>query len=237
MTDEEAEVVQRIIGFRFANRSLLAQAFTHPSAVEREPDRVQRSCQRLEFLGDAILGMIVADALFREHPAEDEGALTRLKSHFVSEASLAAATRRLDLGKFLALSRGERQTGGAERPSNLSSLFEALVAAIYLDAGLDAAREFVDKHLLRCPPLADSAGELDAKSALQEFTQAKMATLPEYRVLAQEGPPHAPLFTVEVVLEGKTLATGQGRSKKEAEQNAARQALDLLREGEAEGDR
>jgi ribonuclease-3 len=186
--------------------------------------------ESLEFLGDAVLGFVVADVLFREFPAFNEGQKSKIKASLVSTTTLARLAERLGLGEHLLLGRGEEKTGGRRKQALLADTYEALIAAIYLDGGVEKARRFVLREL---GPLIDdvrrqgSAGG-DYKSALQELLQAGDGRLPEYRLAGTVGPDHRKQFQVEVVVRGETLASGTGPSKKEAEQDAARLALDAL---------
>jgi ribonuclease-3 len=187
----------------------------------------------LEFLGDAALGLIVSQKLYSDFPLLNEGDLTQLKTALIRWETLAQAAERLSLGDYLLLGRGEKLTGGQQRPSNLASAFEALVGAVLLDSGLVKARSLV----LRClkPELAQmTAGRvaLDSKSRLQQLVQARWQAMPSYRTVAAEGPDHAKVFTVEVLVNDRSLGQGQGRSKKEAESKAAQQALKAINTGE-----
>jgi ribonuclease-3 len=184
------------------------------------------SNERLEFLGDAILGLVVAEHLYRSHPDLTEGELTKLKAVAVSEPVLAALARDLDLGRYLILSRGEEQTGGRERASLLADTFEAVVAAVYLDRGLRATRSLLlrllDSHLRA---IERHEFEPDYKTILQEKIQEQHRTPPTYRVISQSGPDHNRSFVVEVRVKSRALGRGSGKSKKQAEQAAAQSAL------------
>jgi ribonuclease-3 len=183
----------------------------------------------LEFLGDAALGLIVSQKLCHDFPLLDEGDLTQLKTSLIRWETLARAAERLSLGDYLLLGRGEKLTGGQQRPSNLACAFEAIVGAVLLDSGLTKARALV----LRClkPELAQvTAGKvaLDSKSRLQQMAQSRWQAMPSYRTVTAEGPDHAKVFTVEVLVDDRALGQGQGRSKKEAENKAAQQALKAI---------
>ena len=206
----------------------LEQALTHDSYAAERHDARGGANERLEFLGDAVVGAIVAHALFEQHPQEPEGTLSRMRAALVSRATLAETARRLDLGKFVLLGRGEEAAGGAQRPSILAAAFEAVVGALYLSAGLDAARRFVTRHHLAH---AGSGESLDPKTALQEYVQAKYKKAPHYAMTAQSGPAHARTFSVAVSVGGVELGSGQGATKKQAEAAAAREALMALRRG------
>lgn len=209
------------LGHPFADPSLLKTALTHPSLPRKEGEEDN---QRLEFLGDAVLELCVSRALYQMHPVADEGSLTRMRSILVREESLSQAAKRLGLGEHLRMAHGEAQGGGHEKPSILADALEAVLAAVYLDAGLEAAYAFARRALLdfRLP----EAGEhTNWKSLLQEKLQARGLHSPEYQVITCEGPPHAPSFTARVSCQGEVLGQGEGRSKKEAEQQAAKAAV------------
>lgn len=205
---------------------LLQQAFQHGSFVrERGLDPVE-SNQRLEFLGDAVLDVIIADELYRKHPDLHEGVLTKSKAALVRAGSLARAAGALNLGEYLLLGRGEEESGGRHKSSLLADVFEALVGAIYVGAGLEAAREFVLRHLSIEGAVATRAEHrFDHKTALQELVQSHARQLPSYRTVASDGPAHDLKFTVEVSFMGHKIGRGEGRSKRQAEQEAAEQAL------------
>jgi len=221
--------VETIIHYRFRDRELLREAFTHRSYTNESGDRQARDNERLEFLGDAVLGLLVGHVLYTRYPRADEGELTRLRSSMVDEPALAGFASVLELGGYLLLGRGAEREGVRHKPSILASLFEALVAAVYLDAGMRAVRRVFSIHLLQVLPSAGEApSSRDSKSRLQELLQAAGTQPPLYRLVAKSGPDHDRTFTVEVVSDGVTLGTGVGRSKKSAEQAAARIALESL---------
>lgn len=207
--------------------ALLQQAFQHGSYVrERGLDPVL-SNQRLEFLGDAVLDVIIADALYHEHPELQEGLLTKTKAALVRAGSLARAAEALRLGEYLLLGKGEEESGGRRKSSLLTDVYEALVGAIYLGAGLEAARRFVLDHLNVAGAMAAQAKHrFDHKTALQELVQSHARELPVYKTVASEGPAHDLRFRVEVSFMGSELGAGAGPSKRTAEQEAARQALE-----------
>jgi ribonuclease-3 len=217
------------IGLAEEHHELLAQALTHRSLGEEAADGDN---ERLEFLGDTVLALIVCEYLYRSYPSYSEGQLTKLKQRYVSEPSLADAAAALNLGALLAIAPADEATGGRERPSTLSDAFEAVLAAVYLARGLDAAREFVSTRLIaRVNP--DEVW--DFKSRLQELCQERFAATPYYRSEASSGPAHAPIFKSEVLVapgdqpdSARVLGEGTGRSKKVAEQEAARAALAQL---------
>jgi ribonuclease III len=204
-------------------RPLLRQALTHRSQSEMAPNGDN---ERLEFLGDSILGMLVNEYLYLAYPSATEGELTRMKANVVSEPSLAEAARGLGLGPLVDLARGEDVGGGRDRPSILSDAFEAVLAAVYLSHGIDAARAFVRQHLIAA---TDPLLERDHKSVLQELMQETRRSTPSYHILETVGPAHEREFIAEVRLDGQSLGTGRGRSKKLAEQAAALAALEVVR--------
>lgn len=225
------EELERILGYRFGDRSLLERAVTHSSAAADASDLSTGDNERLEFLGDAVLGMLVSDHLLHAFPAWSEGQLSRGRARLVNSVSLAAAAQRLGLGRHMRLGRGEEKSGGREKPALLADAFEAVVGALYLDGGLVPAREFVTRALL--VPAVDAHGPLlgrgDYKSELQELLQKNGWPAAQYGVLRESGPDHRKTFLVEVSVPGRVTAEGSGSSKKEAEQLAAEQALEQLR--------
>jgi ribonuclease III len=228
---DEFETLQQSIGYRFRDRGLLEHAMTHTSRANEDVSGGVRDNESLEFLGDAVLGFIIADLLFNEFPEHDEGHKSKIKAALVSTTTLAQLAERLSLGEHLLLGRGEEKTGGRQKQALLADSYEALIAAIYLDGGIEHARAFVAREfaaLVEDARRAGSAGQ-DYKSALQELVQSQNAPLPEYRLVGTLGPDHRKLFQVEVVLSGEAVAEATGTSKKEAEQEAARLALEHLR--------
>lgn len=224
-TDDLAAFVRRL-GLEEDAVPLVRQALTHRSFAEGLPSPDN---ERLEFLGDSVLGMVVSDRLFADTPTATEGELTRSRASYVNRTSLATAARRLNLGPLLRLSAGEESSGGRDRDSSLADAFEALLAAVYLTGGLAATTEFVRRHLLSEAPARPA---WDAKSRLQERLQASRRITPTYRTVAETGQPHERQYQVEVLAEGKVLGSGEGASKKSAEQLAAAEALASLPPGE-----
>jgi ribonuclease-3 len=222
--------VEERLGVKFKKQALLEEALVHSSYVNERPDLSPASNERLEFLGDAVLGLIVADELFGAYPGFDEGKLTELRTHLVRRDTLAEVARRLELGDALLLGKGEEAGGGRDRPTNLACAYEAVVGAVFLDRGLDSARQFIQRSLqpefllMKQQPLP-----ADPKSALQEATQAQFQAAPVYRLLKAEGPDHARRFTIEVTVAGRSLGVGEGTSKQQAEKLAAQNALDVIR--------
>jgi ribonuclease-3 len=224
---QEFDALQRAIGYRFRDRGLLEHAMTHTSRANEDVTGGVVDNESMEFLGDAVLGFVIADTLFREFPDWDEGEKSKTKASMVSTFALAKQAERLHLGDHLLLGRGEEKTGGRRKQALLADSYEALIAAIYLDGGIDAARAFITREFHRL--IADArrhgvAGQ-DYKSGLQELVQARSQPLPEYRLVGTFGPDHDKRFEVEVLVAGEPLARASGPSKKEAEQEAARLAL------------
>ena len=218
------------IGYRFRDRGLLEHALTHKSRTAEDPSGGVADNESLEFLGDAILGFVAADVLYREFPEYTEGPKSKAKAALVSTTALAGMSRALGLGDALLLGRGEEKTGGRTKQALLADVFEAVIAAIYLDGGIEPARAFVERQIR--PLLADVRRSpvfgRDHKSALQERLQGQGRSLPTYRIAAETGPDHQKVFRVEVRIDGQVAATGTGRTKKDAEQEAARLALAAL---------
>jgi len=225
MGDGVLDGLQDRIGYRFQDVGLLLRALTHPSYVNEHPEE-RPDNQRLEFLGDAVLDFVVTVWIFERYPAFHEGAMTRLRAALVREETLAGFGRGLGLGEVIRLGHGEEEGGGRERPSNLGDTFEALVGALYLEGGIEPVRRIV--HGL-VEPVADAIlaaeADRDAKSRLQEWSQAALGVTPRYRVVAESGPDHAKTFVAEVLVGQEVAGRGEGRSKQDAEQAAARQAL------------
>ena len=233
MAGRQVESLQRRLGVEFRDRNLLAVALTHRSTANERPEEALEDNERLEFLGDAILGAIVADELYRAFPTAPEGSLTVMRAELVREGGLARWARRFELGDYLVLGKGEEQRGGRERDALLASAFEAVIGALYLDQGHEAAQRLIAGLVANdLPGLSPSALAQDPKSELQNRVQARFHSLPSYRVVSIEGPEHRPIFTIEVSAEGGLFGTGTGGSKQAAEQEAARAALVLWIERE-----
>ncbi len=221
--------LERRIGYRFRDPGLLRLALTHRSHLVTSGASRLESNERLEFLGDSVIGLVVNHHLYRSHPDLAEGDLTVRKARLVSGASLATVAAELGLGSYLLLSHGEESTGGRERESILADAFEALVGALYLDGGLDTARRFLANTLLtRIDHLMEMPSLDNPKSRLQEIIQARFKEPPRYRVGEVSGPDHDRRYDVEVTCRGRVLGTGSGHSKKSAEQDAAAAALARL---------
>jgi ribonuclease-3 len=225
-----ADALTERLGLPIRDRDLLAQALVHSSWLHEHPDAARGHNERLEFLGDAVVSLAVSEALYRRHPTDDEGVLSARRAAIVSTPGLARLAARLDLGSFLFLGEGEAQRGGRVRPSLLASAFEALVGAIYLDLGWDAARDWI--QLWAGEELAADAALTtlkSPKSRLQEHTQRTTGDRPLYRLVEAVGPDHEKQFRIEVVVEGRVLGTGEGPSRRIAETSAAAGALEVLR--------
>lgn len=213
--------LQDALAYHFRDESLLMQALTHPSTKEAADN------QRLEFLGDAVLGFTVSDLLYRKYPGRPEGELTARRATLVCEETLCRLARGLNLGPWLRMGHGEESTQGREKPSILADAMEAVLAAVYLDGGVEAAAALVAR-LYRDEEALSALRGRDDKGLLQTYTQAHELGLPEYALLSQSGPAHERRFVVEARVAGRALATAEGPSKKAAEQAAARQALQTL---------
>lgn len=221
--------LEKRLGVKFRDLGLLECALTHRSFLSRAAED-EESNERMEFLGDAVLGLLVSAYLYGQFPEEREGRLTKMKSLVVSGAVLAQRSEALGLGKYIRMSSEESASGGRGRESILADGFEAVVGAVFLDQGLRAAEGLVQRHLLsELGAISESAEHVNYKSLLQEFAQARHRTHPDYRVRRESGPDHHKTFTIEVFVAGKMLGEGKGKTKKEAEQRAARQAMESLK--------
>lgn len=219
--------LEAAIGYRFRNLSLLQNALTHSSYANERWHNSLLSNERLEFLGDSILGMLVAEYLFRNFPNRPEGELTRMRADMVCEKTLAAAANRIGLGEHLLLGHGEEQGGGRSRDSILADAVESVIAACFLDGGVDAALKFVRQFILVEVPVS-KLHNADYKTQLQELVQQKKNQVLSYALVGQSGPDHDKQFDVEVSLNGTVVGSGSGSSKKRAEQDAARTAIEKL---------
>jgi ribonuclease-3 len=230
ITVSELTALQTRLGYRFRDENQLRLALTHPS-VAHESGLVSAHNQRLEFLGDAVLQLVLTQKLYEQFPAFDEGTLTKARAKLVNRNTLAEHARALGLGAYLILSRGEEASGGRERPSALADTFESLLGAIFLDGGFAVAQEFVlGKFTADFGELDEPAGIENPKGELQELLQARSSAVPEYGLVSTSGADHARDFECAVVHEGVELARGRGKSKKAAESDAALAALKKLRE-------
>jgi len=224
---DSLEAVQQALGHRFEDLVLLRRALTHPSYVNEHPEHEGGDNQRLEFLGDAVLDFVTASWVFGERPDFDEGRMTRLRAALVRTDTLADLGRRVGLAGALLLGHGEEESGGSDREANLCDAFEAVVGAFYLDAGLEAVKVFLVGLIV---PVAEQilalSADWDAKSRLQEWSQAELGVTPTYRIVAEKGPDHAKTFEAEVLVGEAVAGRGSGRNKQTAEQCAAEAAWD-----------
>ena len=223
------------MGYRFRDRGLLEHALTHRSRVHEDASGGVFDNESMEFLGDSVLGFVIADLLFRQFPQHNEGQKSKLKASIVSAIALARLAERLGLGGFLILGRGEEKTGGRRKHAIIADCYEALIAAIYLDGGIEAAKEFIQRQFRALIEEARRGGvhaafTEDYKSALQEWLQREGRGLPVYRLAAELGPPHRRSFQVEIVVNGEVVAEAEGKTKKEAAQTAAKAALARLQD-------
>ena len=221
------------LGYSFRDLALLENALTHSSCANESRGKLQ-SNERLEFLGDSILGMVVAEHLYRNHPDLPEGELTRIRAALVCEESLVEVAAELNLGAYLRLGKGEEAGGGRHRPSIQADAVEAVLAAVYLDGGIGSARKIIQRYILS-REVAGLTVTRDYKTALQELVQWESGQVLQYALVGEEGPDHAKRFFVEVHLNGTSIGQGEGHSKKEAEQMAARAGIHMLQKKEAAG--
>jgi len=226
----ELSALEKRLGFEFRDKSLLQRALIHRSYLNEHPEFPLEDNERLEFLGDAVLDFVTGAYLYHRFPELREGPLTNLRSILVRRSTLARFARQLELGGYMLMGHGEAESGGRHRPANMCAAFEALVGALYLDQGLDSVRRLLEPLILPeiARALQDSL-EKDPKSHLQELAQAKMHRTPRYATVAETGPDHAKVFTVEVSIGDQVYGQGQGPSKQQAAQEAARQALQQIR--------
>ena len=220
------EELERRLGVTFNDKNYLRTALVHRSYLNENPGFDLPSNERMEFLGDAVLELIVSEHLYQHYPNSPEGELTNFRSSLVNTVSLAEVSGTLGAGEFLFLSKGEEGSGGRNNQYILANTFEALLGAIYLDQGIDAASTFVHQHLMgKLPDIIEKQLYKDAKSKLQELSQEEISITPVYKVLSERGPDHNKIFTVGVYAGSKHLASGSGKSKQQAEQEAAANAL------------
>ncbi len=225
---DELESLARLLGIKFKNLGLLEQAFFHRSYLNEFKGNLV-SNERLEFLGDSILSLVVSTNLFNLRPNDAEGDLTNLRAYIVKTKSLSEASKKLNLGKYLKLSKGEEMGGGRENPQLLANTYEAMLGAIYLDQGLETVQKVIEKTLLSLFASELKSGPpKDAKSNLQEMVQEKFKESPHYKILQTRGPDHAKEFVVAVYIDGKEMGKGVGSSKQDAEEQSAKEALKKL---------
>lgn len=222
------ETLEARIGYTFHDRRLLQNALMHSSYANENRARGCTSNERLEFLGDSVLGMVTATRLYRLYPDMPEGKLSRLRAELVCEQSLHAVALELGIGSYIRLGHGEARNGGRERPSILADAVEAIIAAIYLDGGLESAQRFILDHILTGLAEGQMHHVADYKTDLQERVQRKPGQALEYTLLSESGPDHNKSFTMNVLLNGSEIGRGTGRTKKEAEQSAAKSALERM---------
>jgi ribonuclease-3 len=224
---EELAQFQEGIAYTFKDERLLEEVFVHTSFLNERGGEGLRSNERLEFLGDAVLSTVISHIMMERFPQKNEGELSRLRARLVSEVTFSSLAREMKLGDYLLLGKGEILDGGREKPSLLADTFEALIAALYLDGGFGRVFDFIAERfdtMLDC--LSEEAMTQDYKTLLQEYTQGHYRVVPEYTVVEERGPDHERLFTVHVLIKGDCCGEGVGRSKKEAQQRAAREALE-----------
>ena len=223
------QTLEERIGYRFRDRKLLLTALTHSSYANERHGEATESYERLEFLGDSILGHVTADFLYSHQPPLPEGRMTRLRSELVCEAALHKVALRLDLGAYMRLGKGEERSGGRQRPSILADMVESIIAAMYLDSGsLEESRRFILEQVLRDAEISDAHRSADYKTQLQELVQRKANQHIVYELVDESGPDHNKSFSFRVSINGQVAGEGTGRTKKEAEQMAARQALERV---------
>ncbi len=229
--ERESQALEAALGHRFERPELLARAFTHRSRVYEKTSSAASDNEQLEFLGDAILGFVVSDALVEAHPEYPEGRLSKLKAQLVSASHLHEVAARLRLGDHLLLGRGEEMSGGREKKALLANAVEALIAALYLDGGIAPARRFILRHIIgEAEPSSDVALAIDYKSALQELAQSMRLPQPRYAIVEEYGPEHAKTFLVEVRVGRDWVSRAEGLSKKSAGQKAAQEVLRQMEE-------
>jgi ribonuclease-3 len=230
MLPRDLEELESCLDYYFKNPALLQQAITHKSYLNEAREKIQRDNERLEFLGDAVLDLVISQDLLFNYPDTPEGELSKMKARIVSETALARVAGRLEIGRFLLLGRGEEMTQGRAKPSLLANALEAILAAVYLDGGLGSAGQVIQKIFKDdIEALLKTEAFTDYKTELQELCQRDYEILPTYTLLGETGPDHQKTFEVQLSIKGNVYGKGIGRSKKEAEQQAAREALEKLK--------
>lgn len=222
------EALQKTIAYTFQDPTLLSTALNHSSYANERRGNSEKSNERLEFLGDSVLGFVVANHLYRKFPEFPEGRMTRLRAELVCEQSLHAVAEQIQLGRYIKLGKGEEHTGGRTRPSILADAVEAVIAALYLDGGIAAAKTFIETYILNDLDEGVDQARTDYKTTLQELVQRQSGQVLAYEMIGERGPEHNKLFTAQVVLNGQAVGTGDGHTKKAAEQAAAKCALNAL---------
>jgi ribonuclease-3 len=222
----DLDLFQEILGFRFNDRMLLTRALSHSSYANELGSVTGLSNERLEFLGDAVLGMVVAERIYKDHSTSPEGSLSRMRSSVVRGETLTKVAQSVQLDKFILLGKGESKSGGASKAANLAGAMEALIGAMYLDRGLEHTRSFIEHHFAKYFKLAKrTAIVVDCKTRLQEYFQSHSKNIPHYYIVEEKGPDHKKLFIVEVAVDGIILGRGEGSNKKDAEEDAAAKFL------------
>jgi ribonuclease III len=222
-------VVESQVGYVFQNKKLLVQAFTHRSYFNEHRDVAEEHNERLEFLGDSILGLLISDYLYHHLPSHAEGELSRLRAHLVEAGSCARFLQKLDLGDFVQLGRGEQMNEGRGRETILADLFEALIGAVYIDGGMEAAQKFFWGHFQEEIQKSLAHPARNWKAELQDYSQKKYQRPPIYKVVREEGPDHSKMFVIAAFLDEEEVGQGTGSSKKEGEQAAAQDAIEKLK--------
>ncbi len=225
----DLDALQNSLSYLFNDISLLRQAITHRSFVNEHSGAEWKHNERLEFLGDAVLNLSLSTMLLDQYPDLPEGHLSKIRASQVNEKKLASLSLQLGLGSYLLIGKGEERTGGREKSSLLADTFEAVLGAIYLDGGFDAALSFIDRLFRSQFENSAHFSTQDYKTLLQEHCQGRLKTIPDYRVFREEGPDHKKIFFVEVIIQGKVVSIGKGKTKKEAQQKAAEKALVQLK--------
>ncbi len=229
LSEKDIERLEVKLNYKFQNKSLITQALKHRSFLSVTNEPRLSSNERLELLGDAVLGMVVTEFLFKKFPAKEEGELTAIKSLMVSRKILTRIANQIGIGEFILLNEAEEKAGGRKRSSIVADALEAVIGAIYLDGGLETVIDFIQKKLLiRTKKIISEEQNRNFKSILLEYSQSKNLGLPQYLVRKEEGPDHDKLFTIEVVINNEVLGIGKGNSKKKAEQISAKNALKKL---------
>jgi ribonuclease-3 len=226
---DELMELEKILKVEFKNKKFLEEAVTHRSYLNESSNHELNNNERLEFLGDAVLELIISEYLFSKYPDHEEGDLTSFRAATVRTTTLAGVSRELGLGRFLRMSKGEEESGGKDKDYLLANLFEAILGAIYLDKGYNVCREYLSRVLIpKIGEIVEKRLDIDPKTKLQEVTQSKFKETPVYEVLKEDGPDHDKVFTVQVRLSSKNLGIGEGSSKQKAEERAAEKSLEML---------
>jgi ribonuclease III len=229
MSEYDVSGLEQDLGYSFKKKEILTEALTHRSFFHENPDRADTYNERLEFLGDSVLGFVIVEYLYGMDSRLSESVMAKMKSYLVKESVISEVSSSLSIGKYLRLGKGEEATGGRKKKSLLADAIEAVLGAVYLDGGLTTAREVILRLFRRKIDDLVSSGEFhDFKTELQEKTQLLFGTIPEYKTIREEGAEHRKVFTVEVMIQGERYGTGSGKSKKEAETLAAKEALNKL---------